>query len=123
MHIFHLFCNNRPYQTNTILFISSSTILIYGSILICLLVVNNIHINQLSPPLNHPRLFILYHMAYLDIGYFVQRRKTNERQNVFFCPWRLTMRILLDKYINGTHYLYSNKYRHIFPNRWHGIII
>ena len=68
-------------------------------------------------------MLICYYMAYLDLGYVVRREKTNERQNLFFCSWKLTRRSLLEKLINNTHYLYSNRYIHLFPNIWQGIII
>ena len=121
MHIFQLFCNTCPYQSTPILFLQSSTIMINGSILILLLRVKNIHINQPLPPLNHLRMFLCYHTVYLDHGYFVKRKKM--RDTFFFCPWRFTRRILLEKATNNSHYVYSNRYINIFPNRWHGIII
>ena len=56
MHLFRLFCylfsatcsNTRLYRTTTTLFIQSSTIVINGTILICLLRVNNICGNECS---------------------------------------------------------------------------
>ena len=47
----------------------------------------------------------------------------NKRQHIFLRPWRLTRRGLFEKAINNTHYLSSNRYIHLFPNRWHGIIV
>ena len=82
MHIFHFFCNTHPYQTTHILYIRSSTIIIDGSILICLLIVNNIHSNQPSRPLNHFMMLLCYHMAYLDLGFVFKRKEYNERKKI-----------------------------------------
>ena len=50
-------------------------------------------------------------------------RENNKRQNIFLCPWRLSMRSLNNRAINNRHYLYLFYYCRLFPNRWHGIII
>ena len=121
LHILHLFYNTCPYKTTPILFIRNSIIMINIIILRCFLGVKNIHRNQPSSPFNHLRMFLCYYMAYLDIGYFVNRKFWWEKK--IFCPWRLTRKSFLDKAINNTHCLSSNRYRYIFPKIWHVIII
>ena len=61
------------YQTTTILFIRSSTIVINGTILSYLLRVNNFCVNQPSPYLNHLVMFTRNHRAYFNLGNLVRR--------------------------------------------------
>ena len=121
LNIFHLFCDTFPYQKTPILFILISTITIDGRILRFLLRIKSIHSNQKLTPLNHFMMLLCYHMEYIDLGYLFKRKK--QMIEKFFCPWRLTKRSLLDRAINNTTYLFLNRYRHIFPYRWNGIII
>ena len=60
-------------------------------------------------------------MEYLDLGLFGQeKKKMNERQNVFFCPCRLTRKKTpRTKWINNTHHLSPTQVHTYFPNRWH----
>ena len=109
LHIFHLFCNTRPNQTTPILFIQISTTMVYGIILICLTRDKIIHSNKLSHPLNYLRIFLFYHMSYLDLRFLVKRKKNKREKKPLFCPLRPTKRILHDKTINNKHYLSSNR--------------
>ena len=126
-HLFFYFSHIRDhnclYQSTPALFIQISAIIVNGTILGFLLRVKNICNNQTSPPLNHLSIFTCNHMAYFYLGNLFKGNKTNERQNIFHCPRRITMRSISGKLINNRHYVPFFYYCCLFPRIPHGIII
>ena len=131
LYIFHIFCScfghtcahTRLSCTTLILFIQSITIIINGTILICLLRFNNISGNKLLTSLNQPGMLICNHMAYFYLADLVNGKIKNQRKDIYLLLQILTTRSIHEKGINDKYDLYSFYYCHIFTNRCHDIII